>query len=400
MPNENLRRFSSIIKVDMVYENQDGQLTAFFNDTHNSLLMHDHSLREELRGRVASEAGPYILKDSYHVCYAALQYRSGWLYIGPMSSEKLSLAKRRQYIRSHGVISDEVRPFRTFTLREIRDIVMLLASVIQGVPFEEGELFGEQSLTQEAERTRMQDQLNFVLNEEEENDDGAWRHSYHEEQLLMQAVKEGRTRDAVRIVENMDADAGRLSDHAPAHWRNLAIVDITLISRAAIEGGLSPEVSYRISGYYIRKCDSLHDQAQILYLRNRTIEELTARMNERRRHFRASNYVDSCRDYVRKHYREKIYLKTIAESLGISPVYLSKLFKKETGVCLQEHINQVRVERAADLLIYSDRSLPDIAQYVHFPNQSYFGKIFKRFKNMTPRQFRDRYKAREFVEDK
>ena len=64
MPSENLRRFSSITKVDMVYENQDGQLTAFFDDTHNSLLMQDEALRQELRNRAASEAGPYMLKDS------------------------------------------------------------------------------------------------------------------------------------------------------------------------------------------------------------------------------------------------------------------------------------------------------------------------------------------------
>ena len=400
MPGENLRRFSSIIKVDMVYENQDGQLTAFFDDTHDSLLMQDQSLREELRTRAASEAGPYMFKDSYNVCYAALQYRSGWLYVGPMCSEKLNPAKRRQYFRSHGIVSEDVRPLRAFTLREIVDITMLLASVIQGTALEDGELLGTKSLAPEPEPKRKQEQLNFVLNEEEENDDGAWRHSYHEEQLLMQAVREGRTRDAVRIAENMDADAGRLSAYESSHWRNLAIVDITLLARAAIDGGLSPEVAYRISGYYIRKCDSLQDQAQILRLRDRTIEELTARVNEKRKHIRSSNYVESCKDYVNKHYREKIYLDIIAESLGISPAYLSKLFKKETGICLQDYVNQVRVERAANLLMYSDKSLPAIAQYVHFPNQSYFGKMFKRFKNMTPREFRDNYKAREFREDK
>ena len=131
-------------------------------------------------------------------------------------------------------------------------------------------------------------------------------------------------------------------------------------------------------------------------MRNRTIEELTARVNEKRKRIRTSNYVERCKDYVNKHYREKIDLDIIAESLGISAAYLSKLFRKETGICLQDHINQVRVERAADLLMYSDKPLPAIAQYVHFPNQSYFGKMFKRFKNMTPKEFRDRYKAGEF----
>ena len=259
MPGENLRRFSSIIKVDMVYENQDGHLTAFFHDTHDSLLIQDSALREELRIRAASEAGPYLFRDSDNVCYAALQYRSGWLYVGPMSSERLGPAKRLQYYRSHGITTDDVRPLRAFTLREIMDIVTLLASVIQGISFEDGGLLDAKTLSAEAEQAHKQDQVNFVLNEEEENDDGAWRHSYYEERLLMQAVREGRTRDAVRIAENMDADAGRLSASESGHYRNLAIVDITLMARAAIEGGLSPEISYRISGYYIRKCDCLHD---------------------------------------------------------------------------------------------------------------------------------------------
>lgn len=400
MPAQNLRRFSSITKVELVYENQDGQLTAFFDDTRNSLLMQDRALREELRNRAASEAGPCMLKDEYNVCYAALQYRSGWLYIGPMSGEKLSPARRAQYYRSHGIPGDDVRALRAFTPREILDIVMLLASVTQGVALDAEEWLHKKGLAPDAQRSQEKDRLDFVLSEEEENDDGAWRHSYHEEQLLMQAVREGRTRDAVRIAENMDADAGRLSAQEHGHWRNLAIVNITLLARAAIEAGLSPAVAYRLSGYYIRKCDLLHDQAQILHLRNRAIEEMTARVNEKRRHIRTSGYVESCKDYIARHYREKIYLDTIADSLGISSAYLSKLFRKETGVCLQDYVNQVRVERAANLLIYSDKSLPAIAQYVHFPNQSYFGKMFKRFQNMTPREFRDRHKPREFREER
>lgn len=82
--------------------------------------------------------------------------------------------------------------------------------------------------------------------------------------------------------------------------------------------------------------------------------------------------------------------------LGISASYLSRTFKRETGVILQEFINDVRVERAANLLIYSEESLPGIAEYVNFPSQSYFGKIFKQKMNMTPKQYRERYKPAEF----
>ena len=110
----------------------------------------------------------------------------------------------------------------------------------------------------------------------------------------------------------------------------------------------------------------------------------------------ASGYTEQCRDYVYGHYREKMYLDDIADTLGISASYLSRLFKKETGQALQDFINDVRVEKAANLLIYSDESLPRIAGYVGFPSQSYFGKVFRQRMQMTPKQYRELYKPAEF----
>ena len=56
-------------------------------------------------------------------------------------------------------------------------------------------------------------------------------------------------------------------------------------------------------------------------------------------------------------------------------------------------MNGDEVVRAANLLRYSDNSLSEIAEYVHFPSQSYFGKIFKKCTGMTPRAYRDRYQT-------
>ena len=159
---------------------------------------------------------------------------------------------------------------------------------------------------------------------------------------------------------------------------------------------MSPRSAYRVSGYYIRRCDAAQDPAHLLHYRNRAIEELAGRVHEKLNKPRSSNYVERCKGYIRQHYREKIYLEEVAETLGISTGYLSKLFKRETGQCLQDYINEERVFRAANLLVYSDLSLTEIAQYVHFPTQSYFGKVFKQYKNMTPKAYRDRYRAVEY----
>ena len=110
-----------------------------------------------------------------------------------------------------------------------------------------------------------------------------------------------------------------------------------------------------------------------------------------------STHVARARDYIRKHYRETIRLEDMAEALGISPSYLSRLFRRETGACLQDAIAEVRVQRAAELLLYSRLSLSEIAIYVHFPNQSYFTKVFKKVMGTTPMTYRSQNSASEIA---
>lgn len=399
MRANNIRILCSVIKVDLVHEDEDGTLTQFF-DAADSPLMCSEELRSHLKEKILAQNGPYLYQGEEHCYFAALHADNGLLYMGPMCHEKLTGPARRRMCRYYGVTGDDLRVLPVFTLPEIRNMILLSNTVLRNASLEQEELLQLNRIISENDEERKQDQERYVMKEEEENEDDAFRHSYYEEQMILQAVREGNAQEAVRIAENMDRDAGRLGSDDMRHRLNLAIVGITLCSRAAIEGGISPMEAYRVSGFYIRKCDACRDAAHMLHYRNRAIEELAGRVAEHLDRTRSSDHVERCRDYVRKHYREKLYLDEIAESLGLSPGYLSKLFKKETGMCLQDYINEERVARAANLLVYSELPLAEIAAYVHFPNQSYFGKIFKQYKGMTPKAWRDRYKTAEFRETK
>ena len=398
MAENHIRILCSVIKVDLVYEAPDGSLVAFFDSIQDSPLMQCARIRDALRSGIAGQSAPFLLREKDGVYFAALHAGEGFLYMGPMCSERLSASKRRQMCTLYGIEHEEARLLPCFTLPEIRNLILLTNSALKNGNLENEELMQLNQLISLSERGIRTDQVQFVLKEEAENDDASYRHSYHEEQLLMQAIREGRTEDAIRLAESMDRDSGRLSRTEVSHRRNLAIIGISLCARAAIDGGISPEEGYRLSGYYIQKCDSSQDPAHLLHYRNRAIEELTVRVKQKLEKPRTSSHVERAKDYVRKHYREKIYLDDIADSIGISPTHLSKLFKKETGQCLQDYINEERVFRAANLLMYSELSLMEIAEYVHFPSQSYFGKIFKQFKGVSPRIFRDQYRAREITE--
>ena len=392
MRDNHIRILCSVLNVDIVYEAAEGSLTAFFDNSKESPLMQSQALRQIMREGTAAQSSIFLRHNTYDCYFAGLHAGDGYIYMGPMAHQRLTSAQRRRMYRAYGIDSEDLPVLPVFTLPQIRNMALLANTVLENASLENEELLQLNRIITKEEKQIQQEQTAFTMREEEVDDDEAYRHSYHEEQLVLQAVREGRAEDAIRISEDMDRDSGRLARTDIRHRRYVAIISITLCSRAAIEGGVSPASVYRISGYYINKCDETEDPAHMLLYRNRAIEELAGRVREGLNAPRGSSYVERCRDYIRKHYRDKIYLEDIAQALDLSPSYLSRLYRRETGGCIQDAINEERVYRASNLLRYSDMSLTQIAHYVGFPSQSYMGKIFKKWKNMTPMAYRETFK--------
>ena len=397
MKKNRIQLLCRILKTDIVYESSDGMLTAFFDILSQSPLIQSDSLRRILREGCEMQEAPFVHLDEHNCYFAAIKTSEGFLYMGPMCHQELKGRALSLMYNSYGIKENRYNPLPVFTLPQIRDMVNLTGLTVNEGSAEDEELIQISHIIADDETRIKQEQVNFILHEEEENDYAAYRHSFREEQMLMQAIREGRPEDAVRLAENMDHDSGRLSKNYMHHRKNLAIIGIALCSRAAIDGGLPPESAYQISGYYIEKCDATENAANMLLYRNKAIMELAGYIRNQHESPSASNYSERCKDYIRKHYREKIYLQDIADSLGLSPTYLSRRFSKDTGECVQDYINRIRVYHASNLLLYSDRTLSEIAFYVGFPNQSYFGKIFKKFKNMSPKAYQDRYRSSEYT---
>lgn len=396
MKENQITLISRLLKVDIVYEKSDGTLLAYFDVIALSPLMQSDQLRRILREGAQAQSAPFLYADALECYFAGIRAEDGVLYLGPMCHQKLASSKLARMYRTYGISGTDAQTLPVFTLPQIRDMVALTNSILDNASPEDEELLRINNILVQDEQDRRRDQTGFILREEEENDSDSYRHSYQEERLLMQAIRDGRPGEAVRLAENMDRDSGQMSKDYLRHRRNLAMIGIALCSRAAIEGGMSPESAYRISGYYIEKCDATDNPTAMLRYRNQAIEELAGGIDQMRSKASSSNYTERCKDYIRKHYREKIYLEDIAEQLALSPTYLSRLFKKETGESITDYLNKERINRACNLLLYSDLPLPEIAQYVGYPTQSYFGKTFLRYRNMTPKAYQDRYRSKDF----
>lgn len=335
---------------------------------------------------------PVILKDQFQMFYICVKWENVYYMMGPFCTQVMNRTQRHRFYRFYGIEGKWEKGFHYHTLMEILEIAGIFAKLITGQEYTDQQLVDANydAVTSVEEQ---KEQIYFDIKSEDED---IYRHTYQEERRILDAVREGDIKEAVRLSKEMDSNIGRLGESEIDHWRNLSIVSTTLCARAAIEGGVTPSVAYRLSGFYINKSTACKDITQILIYRNHAIEELAKRVREQKEKRHTSSYTEQCKDYIYGHYREKMYLEDIADTLGISGSYLSRLFKKETGVSIQDFINDVRVEKAANLLRYSEVTLPGIAEYVNFPSQSYFGKIFKKKMQMTPKQYRELYKPMEF----
>lgn len=92
--------------------------------------------------------------------------------------------------------------------------------------------------------------------------------------------------------------------------------------------------------------------------------------------------------YIEEHLGGDVSLQAIADHIHFHPVYLSKLYKKETGATLSDYIHSARMDKAIELLRETELKVYEIAQRVGYEN-TYFNKVFKKQFGMTPQEFRD-----------
>ncbi|GMK39975.1 hypothetical protein PCCS19_30300 [Paenibacillus sp. CCS19] len=82
-------------------------------------------------------------------------------------------------------------------------------------------------------------------------------------------------------------------------------------------------------------------------------------------------------------------VKTIADKVYLHPVYLSKIYKADTGESLSDYIIRMRMERAHYMLKKTNKKIYEITAELGYQNPQYFSKMFKKYYGMTPQEFRD-----------
>ena len=247
---------------------------------------------------------------------------------------------------------------------------------------------------------KVQKHFNDILFENHENN--VHHNPYDQEMREFGSIENG---DLIQLEKSMQEDydgtIGTLAKDPLRNLKNLGIVLVTLASRAAIRGGLSPEISFSLSDSYIQQIEECKDLALVAPLAHKAefqYAEMVHEIKEKQKGIlkkQKNPRINKCKDFIFSHLHDRITLEDLAAEADCNPNYLSQLFKECEGISISGYILQEKINPAKNLLIYSDYSYIEIATYLGFSSQSHLGTQFKKHTGYTLRQYREIYGRKE-----
>ena len=104
-------------------------------------------------------------------------------------------------------------------------------------------------------------------------------------------------------------------------------------------------------------------------------------------------------EYIREHFTETVTIDDLAELSHLSKSYFMSSFKKSAGVGAIEYMNHLRIKRARELLLCSEKNISEIAYECGFTNLANFNRQFLKQNEISPRQYRKLNKISSFGEN-
>ncbi|HEV2905625.1 MAG TPA: helix-turn-helix domain-containing protein [Pyrinomonadaceae bacterium] len=114
---------------------------------------------------------------------------------------------------------------------------------------------------------------------------------------------------------------------------------------------------------------------------------MLCRLNEPRGN-RPPHWLTQAHDLLRDQFAEPLSVATIAKTVDVHPVHLSRTFRKRYGSSIGDYVRSLRIEKARSLLSSTALPLAEIATTTGFYDQAHLSRVFKRRLRMTPAQYR------------
>ncbi len=214
---------------------------------------------------------------------------------------------------------------------------------------------------------------------------------YQTERAMLQMVRNGDINYQKALQNAISSSPGvPVSGRDPLRQAKTSVIVFTsLVCRAAMEGGLSPEVAYPLGDSYIQSVEDCRDSEDLNTLSNAMYHDFVYRVHYLNSNPGYSHAIQKCCDYIELSLNKRIRTSDLASMVGYTEYYLTTKFKKETGQSVSSYIRSCKVERAKLILETTDMTVKAIAEDLAFNTTNYFIQIFRETTGLTPNQYRE-----------
>lgn len=217
---------------------------------------------------------------------------------------------------------------------------------------------------------------------------------YQAEQALLQMVRDGEINYQKVLQTSISLSPGvPVQGRDPLRQMKTSLtVFITLVSRAAMEGGLSPEIAYSLGDSYIQTVENCRDSGELAAIGPAMYHDFIYRVHHVRSNPNYSHAIQKCCDYIELSLDHRIRTSDMAALVGYTEYYLTEKFRRETGKAISTYIRDARIARAKVILESTQLSVAEVADRLAFNTPNYFIQCFRSVTGCTPAQYRKRFR--------
>lgn len=368
-----------------------------YTDTTNPLYC-DKELRQKLCKITENTEYPALDTEFSSIIYASFpDFMGNCIILGPISFHQYNHDLIYQYKQKHS-IKDTLFSLKYINPEIFSAELCSMFYMINDKMLEQSQI-DVLSSSSNSNLSFSQNQVQtYILDNSEK---GKKHFKYSEEQKMMDIIRNGDI-DAVKYKISIDdlklseEMVGKMADMPLKNFEYMVCSSISIMTRAAIEGGLDSITAYSMSDIYLQRLARCNDFKSIGQLHIDAKTTFVQAVHNSRSQQRKSSYIEHCKNYISNHLNKPFTLDDIALEIGLNKTYLSRKFNEIEHICIFEYTQKKRIEVAKNMLKYSNENISTIANYLCFSSQSHFCSVFKKYTNMTPKKYRDAEKLIDF----
>ena len=336
---------------------------------------------------------PDLFYEKDTILYAVVSLENAKIVACHVSTEKHT-KDSEHYLMQHHHISDETGFRLSFCeLKVFGSGILMLYHMITGKELTINDLWQKNGI-RETDIIEVKGQISSVIFEHQEQE--LPHNPYDQEVRELDSIRHGDVEMFNRsLAETYRGEVGQLAKNQVRQAKNIAICVIALASRAAISGGMIPEEAFSMVDGYIMKIEDMNNAVKIDSMMRQAEYEFAECVAEihknQQKNEQKNELVEWTKNYIYQNLHSDIVIGEIGQKIGVNTSYLSDLFHKVEGTTIQQYIRKEKIRLAENMLRYSDYEVKEIANYLSFCSQSYFGNIFRQQTGMTPARYRKKY---------